>query len=176
MMIVIITIIIIFFKIIIIMIIILRLPRAGTNENFWISGNFLKSRETQGICCEMSCVQNPAKSRKILKITKKHYQWPAKKAKWNVNMDCFSWATGRGKVSEFFSFWWVPTMNFHWHKRLRVKFLLFGFFYQVWSSTGGGKSSLPLSSDRTGIPRCCILCNKTRTSPSLLPLLMFLTY
>ena len=49
------------------------------------------------------------------------------------------------------------------------------FFYQVSSSTGGDRSSLPLSSDRTGIPQCFILCNKIRTSPSLLPLLMFLT-
>ena len=37
----------------------------------------------------MPCVQNPGKSRKRFKMKRK-YQWPAKKAKANVNMDCFS--------------------------------------------------------------------------------------
>lgn len=37
----------------------------------------------------MPCVQNPGKSRQRFKMKRK-YQWPAKKAKANVNMDCFS--------------------------------------------------------------------------------------
>lgn len=37
----------------------------------------------------MPCVQNTGKSRKRFKMKRK-YQWPAKKAKANVNMDCFS--------------------------------------------------------------------------------------
>ena len=47
---------------------------------------------------------------------KRNYQWPAKIAKVNVNMDCFSlikgqWKLFKGqwKVREFLTFWWVAT-------------------------------------------------------------------
>ena len=50
-----------------------------------------KSPKDQGICERnpMRCVQNPGKSRKKFRMKRK-YHWPAKKAKANVNMDCFS--------------------------------------------------------------------------------------
>ena len=45
------------------------------------------------------------------------YRWPAKKAKANVNIDCFSlikgqWKLFKGqwKVREFLTFWWVATL------------------------------------------------------------------
>ena len=48
---------------------------------------------------------------------KRNYQWPAKIAKVNVNMDCFSlikgqWKLFKGqwKVREFLTFWWVATL------------------------------------------------------------------
>ena len=48
---------------------------------------------------------------------KRNYHWPAKKAKVNVNMDCFSlikgqWKLFKGqwKVREFLTFWWVATL------------------------------------------------------------------
>ena len=48
---------------------------------------------------------------------KRNYQWPAKIAKVNVNVDCFSlikgqWKLFKGqwKVREFLTFWWVATL------------------------------------------------------------------
>ena len=56
------------------------------------------------------------KSRNRVKM-KRNYQWPAKIAKVNVNMDCFSlikgqWKLFKGqwKVREFLTFWWVATL------------------------------------------------------------------
>ena len=47
----------------------------------------------------------------------RNYRWPAKKAKVNVNMDCFSlikgqWKLFKGqwKVKELLTFWWVATL------------------------------------------------------------------
>ena len=56
------------------------------------------------------------KSRNRVKM-KRNYHWPAKIAKVNVNMDCFSlikgqWKLFKGqwKVREFLTFWWVATL------------------------------------------------------------------
>ena len=55
----------------------------------------------------MFSFQIPSSSWKL----REKYRWPAKKAKANVNIDCFSLIKGQWKVRELLTFWWVSTMS-----------------------------------------------------------------
>ena len=55
----------------------------------------------------MFSFQIPSSSWKL----REKYRWPAKKAKANVNIECFSLIKGQWKVREFLTFWWVSTMS-----------------------------------------------------------------